>query len=492
MKEKTKILLINPIIRLNSPPMHFPSGLGYIAAVLLREEYDVKVLDIDGYRYNKKKVEEELKRYILHEKINIIGIGCLITCYNYVKWLNNTIKKISLNVKIIMGGGLATSIPQYALNKLKADICVLGEGDIIIKDLISAITKRKNLSTVKGIAYKIGNKIVKTEQPERIENLDDIPFPAWHLFPVEIYINNLQKELPTWSKDSDSLKGRGIDIVSGRGCPYRCTYCYHIFGHQNRLRSVENVIKEIEFLKGEYGIETVYFADDLFMVRKEWTIKLCDELIKRKINIRWATTGRVNLIEERLLKKMKEAGCKALQFGIESGSQKMLNIMNKQVTNEQASNALRITRKLGIGAATCFMMGFPEETIETIEETIKFCIKNEIHLVTIFLVSPYPGTELYEQAQKKGLIKDEEKYIGSLGNVSDFVINLTKWSDKELLRLRDYAIMKVRRAYFKKHKIEYFSWLLKKQKWYLSYIRTRGLHSFLNEAGKKLIKIINQ
>ena len=226
------------------------------------------------------------------------------------------------------------------------------------------------------------------------------------------------------------------------------------------------------------------------MTSKQWVNELCDKMIKQKMGIIWASAGRVNLVDEELVKKMKRAGCIAINFGIESGSQRILNMIKKGVTVEQASQAIKLTRKIGMPDWMSFMIGFPEETKEDIEETIKFCIDNDIHLVSIFFVTPYPGTALYEQVKSKGLIKNEEEYISQLGDATELTINLTKWNDDELKALREYIIHKVRKAYFKKHKDEYFSWLIKKQRWYLNYIKVHGLHAFLDEARKKVTSII--
>jgi len=487
-----KFLLINPPIRENDKPNDFPSGLGYIAAMLLKHGYDVTVLDINAWRYKKETVIRLLQKYLIDKDINIVGIGCLITCYNYVKWIIKVIKNIKKQTIVIVGGGLGTSIPEMVIEKLRADIVVIGEGEYTILELMEIFKKpqkknlKKKLLKVKGICFKYKGKIIKTQAREFIKNLDEIPFPAWDLFPIHIYLKNLWGEI----KDMGIKSKSSMNVVSGRGCPYHCTFCYDPLGHIRRIRSVDNVIQEIKLLKRKYGVDFIFFGDPIFMTSKEWVMQLCDRIIRENIKIKWASAGRVNLVDLELLKKMRDAGCISVNFGIESGSQKMLDIMRKGITVEQASKAIRIVRKVGMNLWTSFMMGFPEETRETLEETIRFCIDNDIHLVTIFFVTPYPGTALYEQVKRMGLIKNEEEYISKLGDATELTINLTKWSDDELIRLREYVIHKVGNAYFKKHKLEYFSWLVKKQKWYLNYIRTRGLHALLNEAKKKAASII--
>lgn len=486
MAETKKILIINPPIRLTEKPTVFPSGLGYIAAYLLREGYDVKVLDINGYRYNKETVENILRKHITDGKIEIIGIGCLITCYDYVKWLVQAIRKIKPETKVIIGGGLGSSIPKMCIEKLKADIVVVGEGELITANLLKAIEKKQDLAKVRGIYFRGDNQIIKTPPEERIKNLDELPFPTWDLFPMQIYINN-----PFPLEAIMDLKNKkSMNVIAGRGCPYQCTFCYETFEHHVTMRSVVNVVEEVKIMQKKYGVELIYFVDDLFAMNKKWIMEFCDLLIKERIKLIWLCTARVNLVDEEMVEKMKEAGCILLNFGLESGSQKMLDIMKKGVVVEQANNALKICRNADMRISQSFMMGFPEETKETLDETINFCVKNDMHLTTIFFVTPYPGTPLYEQAKRIGLIKNEEEYIRKLGNATEFTINLTRWSNDELFKMRDYLISNIHKAYFKKHKLEYIHWLGKKQMWYLSYIRSRGLHAFLNEAKKKIVSII--
>lgn len=448
---KKGILLINPLIRENDTPNDFPSGLGYIAAILLNAGYRVKVIDINGYRYKKEEAIRLLEESIIKEGFEIIGTGCLITCYNYLKWLIHEIKRIKPEAKIIVGGGMGTSIPDIAIEKLKADIVVVGEGEESILDIMSALQTNnpvEALKRVRGILFRDGNKIAKTPLREPIKNLDLLPYPAWDLFPIHVYLRNFWGEM----KDIGAKSESSMNIVCGRGCPFNCTYCYDPLGHSRRIRSVESVISEIKVLKERYNLDFVMFSDPVFMTDKQWVINLCNKIISEKLNIKWASAGRVNLVDADLLKKMKSAGCIYINFGIESGSQKMLNIIKKGVTVKQAADAIKLTRESKIIVSTNFMMGFPEETKETLDETIKFCIGNNIHLVTVFLVTPYPGTALYEQVKKMGLIKDEEEYIGKLGDATELTINLTKWSDKELLEKRSYVLSKIRNGYFKKNR----------------------------------------
>ncbi|MFH0831779.1 MAG: radical SAM protein [archaeon] len=473
-----ELLLINPPLQ---GAMFFPLGLGYIAAVLSKAGYKIKVLDINAFKIDSAKVEE----YIRTCKYGIFLTGAILgESYRYVKWLSQIIKKHHPNSKIIAGNSVATSIPEVLLKNSEIDYLVRGEGEETIIELLDAIEHEKNLKDIKGIAFRDKDEIIITPNRERISDLDNLPFPAWQLFPMEKYVGKMVAER------LDEVKGKGMVVTAGRGCPYHCTYCYHIFGHQNHMRGVKNVVDEIEELNRKYHVNIIYFMDDLFMVYKQWVKDFCNELAKRNLKIYWRCAGRTNLVgmnDLKLLREMKKAGCVAIQYGIETGSPKLINLANKQVTLEQMEEAIRVTRLSGIEITLGWMIGFPEETKETLQETINFCVKNEISLTSMFFVTPYPGTPLYEETKERGLIKNEEKYLDKLHD-SEFNINLTKFSNEELFNLREWVINKVNRAYFKKHGGEYLKWIIKKQKWHLDYIRHNGIKGFLKTAVNNAIR----
>lgn len=471
---QNKVLLIAPPLRITEPPA-FPSGIAYITSVLIKANYLVRMLDINGYKYSKEEVKEFLNKYLLKENIDIVGIGCLITGYDYVKWLVKTIKEIKPQTKTIVGGGLGTSVPEMVLKKIRADIAVIGEGEYTMKEIIEVFNNKREIGSVKGIVYIQNGEIIKNQPRERIQDLDSIPFPSWDFFPMDIYLKTSLHEM-----GDVKIKGKAMCVVSARGCPYHCTFCYDALGHRRTLRSVKNVMEELTILKERYGIKYIHLTDPIFVTDKEWISELCDELIKNKLDIKWFSSGRVNLIKDesdkKLLGKMKEAGCIGLGFGVESGSQKMLDIMKKGVTVEQASKAIKLLRESKMLFIPSFMIGFPEETEEDIDKTAEFCIENDIHLISIFFVVPYPGTALYEQVKNIGLIKDEEEYVSRLGDATDLTINISKFSDEELWNLRNKLIKKVRKAYFKKNKLRLVGWYKKRIKWLIQKTKTGNIN----------------
>ena len=437
-----KILIINPSIRDWAKPNCVPLGLGYIASTLRVAGHSVDMLDINAYRYYKGEVIAILTK----KDPDLILTGGIITVYGYLKWLTSQLKILFPDVPIMIGGSVSTSIPEIALSTLKADIACIGEGEITTVEVANCIEQNKELSSVKGIYYRENGKIVVNEMRDPIKDLDSIPFPAYDLFPMEIYVNNPVGYVNRDKWGSGSCIGddvpKSMNISVTRGCPYSCKFCYcDYLGPGYRHRSPQHILEEMDFLNEEYGVTYFLWADDEPMINKKFIHEFCDLMIKSKRDYQFALAGRVNLVNEEMLTELKNAGCDMVAYGIESGSQKMLDAMNKQVTVEQAKNAVKLTKKI-FGDADCsFMIGYPGETDETIQETIDFCKELDLAPEVIFFATPYPGTELYEYAKKLGLIGHEVEYVSGLWEQGERIaVNFTDWTDEELFRKRETMI----------------------------------------------------
>ncbi len=430
-KNKVKrVLLINVPIREDDVPRNFPTGLGIIAQVILDSGFEVSVVDINAYRYTKERLLEVLGEL---EQPDFVGVSGLISTYKYQKWLFPELRRLFPKAKLIAGGGAVTSIPELMLGHIHGiDAAVLGEGEKTFPDLLSAYLENRRLDNVPGIAFRApGGGVTVTQPRPLIKDLSTLPLPAYHLFPTEIYARN-----PIWFANSDDIK-RSMNIIASRGCPMDCHFCYHLFGRRSyRQRSVNDVMREIDFLIAEYKVDFIAFVDDNLTINKKYLLEFCEEIKKRRI--KWGCHGRVDCADDERLAAMSGAGCMWLGFGIESGSQRILNLMNKAATVEQARDAIKRTRKYKIFPNTTFFFGYPGENMESVLETMRFQFSLGL-TKNSFLATPYPGTPLYEQAVKRGLIKDVEKYILSLGNACDFTVNLTEFGDKELVALRDRA-----------------------------------------------------
>ncbi len=448
-----KILLVNPPIREWAKPNCFPSGLGYLSSVLLDAGYEVEILDINGYRYSRQEVEAMIEA----SDADVFGVGGLITVYGYIKWLTQVIKRYHPDKTVIGGGSSATSIPRTFLECTKADIVVIGEGELTLPELMHALRDGGNLKGLPGIWYRDGNGEIMASPPRpAIKDLDTIPFPAWDLFPMDVYLSD-PVGAPNISKWNDGRSTNDtpvtMNILPSRGCPYQCIYCYHDFmGAKYRHRSARNILDEIVYLKDRYGVDYIHFTDDDFVINRKHVMKFCDLMIESGLNIEWGSTGRVNLMTEELLAKMAAAGCVWIGYGIESGSQKMLDVMKKQVTVEQGREAIELTRKYIDQVDCSYMMGTPGETRETIMETVEFCEELDLAPEVIFFATPYPGTELYDLARQRGLIEDEEKFVLSLWEQGEKItVNFSELSDEELFKIREWAIAELKARNVARH-----------------------------------------
>ena len=424
-----KVLLVQPPHYYDGgsrAPGYFPLGLGYIAKSLLKSGHRVQVLDIWAHQYTNEDVIRKIKEL----DFDVVGISALSTQYVYVKWLITELKKRNAS-PVAVGNALATLSPEITLNNTEADICVIGEGETTFKEVVEKIN---DLEKVKGIYFKYADKISKNPSRGYIENLDTIDFPAWELFPMDIYLRHCR----VYSTNIPAM-----NVVTARGCPYNCRFCSKTF-RGVRLRSVNNIIDEIRVLIKKFEVRGIFFNDELVISNRKRIYELCDEI--EPLGIKWNCQGRVNLVDLDILERMRRAGCVAVGYGIESGSQTILDNMNKQTHVEQSKKAIRDTIRVGMHPIIQMMYGYPGETRRTLQETTDFF--KEIPFVGpigLSVTTPLPGTELYTYSLGKGLIKDEEEYLRRLSagyTKSDGTrpfTNFTEFDAKEFYRLKRYT-----------------------------------------------------
>lgn len=389
-----KILLINPpalnTLTANIPEILDqergfipPLGLMYVAAYLEKNSsHEVKILDCQLEKLD----WPELEKKIIDEKPDVAGITAMtFTLIDVIKTAG-IIKKINRNIKVVLGGPHIHIYPEETINIPAIDFLVLDEGEITFKELVEALSANqpaKDLSVIKGIVFKNGEEIINTGYRELIQNLDKLPFPARHLLPYQKYFSVLSSASPITT------------AFSSRGCPYQCTFCNrpHL-GKIFRARSAKNVVDEMEECQ-KMSIKEILFYDDTFGVDRQRVSDICEEIKKRNLTIFWDIRTRVNTVDEEILNNLKKAGCQRIHYGVEAGTQKILNILKKGITLEQAENAFKITKKAGIQTLGYFMIGSPTETEKDIMETIKFMKKLDPDFVHVAITTPYPATALY-------------------------------------------------------------------------------------------------
>lgn len=433
---KLNIAIINPPIRLTDKPRHLPHGLAILGNAIRNKLGITPVfIDINAHRYDDEQVASILKSI----DFDIVLIGGLIPVYKRIIKYAEMIKAIDPNAIIIAGGSAAMSVPELLLRNSKVDAVCAGEGEIAVIELLEGLSKRHKLDElahIKGFYYKIGDKIIFSGKPDLLKDLDaESDMPAYDLLPMDIYLSNPIVGF-----------GRDVDFISSRGCPYNCTFCYQPWGRKFRGHSVDFIIRSLEYLKSRYHIDFVSFQDDEFMASPKRVIEFCDKVKKAIPGLLWSCTGRVNIIEDDIVRTMKGSGCVSISYGFESGSQRMLDAMNKKATVAQMENAVRVNRKYEMMLPVSFIIGMPEEDEESCRETVEFCVRNNIPMKSMMFATPYPGTKLFEFAVSTGRIKKEElhEYVVSLEDARDFTVNLTSaFSDERLIAKRDEMIREV-------------------------------------------------
>ncbi len=375
-----------------------PLGIAYIAAVLEKHNYNVKVIDCTI-----NVSHSELIELVKNENPDVVGITATTPIFESAKRVAADIKKISPSSVIIIGGCHVTALPEKVISFDYFDVGVIGEGDITFLEIVRQVESGglKNLDFVQGIVFKNNGKITVTPPRQRIENLDEIPFPARHLFPP------LKEYSPT---PASYLKLPVGVLMTSRGCPFQCTFCDRaIFGNVTRQRSVKNVADEIEQLINIHGARELRFFDDTFTLKKKFVYELCDELKARNVRIPWTCLTAVAAVTKDLLKKMKDAGCWQVLYGLESGDARMLKLLKKGNTVEQNERAVKWAHELGLSVRADFIVGTPGETMESLERTLGFAKRLPLDYAHFNKFTPFPGTEIYKNLVGKGYEFDFSK-----------------------------------------------------------------------------------
>jgi radical SAM superfamily enzyme YgiQ (UPF0313 family) len=392
-----KVLMINPpyssskykFIGLVAPPL----GIAYIAAMLEKNGVTVKILDSPALEIDHETVKNEIKKY----SPDIVAVTSVTPTIESALKTAQISKEACPSAFTVLGGYHPTFTYQEILKNDFVDIVVCGEGEQTMVELVDAIEKGQDLRDVNGIA----TKNFKTAPRNIIEDLDSIPFPARHLLPMDEY-KILNMKLTTGT------------IVSGRGCPYKCSFCASsaMHGQKLRLRSAENVVDEMEHLVNDHNIEMVAFMDDTFTLNKNRVYEICEIIKERGLDNYWGCTARVDTISEELLKTMKDAGCITMFLGVESADQQLLNEVNKKININRIKKTFELTKKYDMRTIASVVLGMPGDTKRSILSTIKFVKTLEPSYAVFSLATPYPGTDFYLKAASENLIKinDWSKY----------------------------------------------------------------------------------
>jgi radical SAM superfamily enzyme YgiQ (UPF0313 family) len=389
-----KVTLVNPPypeVAHQHPPF-IPLSLCYLGAICEKNGYEVNVIDCQGERLSLQDFRSKLEK----TDADIVGITSATLTYKSALKVANIAKEVFPECSTVLGGCHATFWDINALKECpNLDIIVRKEGEITLLELLKRLESRESLESVQGITFRKGNKIIQNEDRPYIQNLDDLPFPAHHLLKLNSYVRVRKLIIP---------------VMTSRGCVYWCDFCtaVRMFGRKYRMRSPKNVVDEMESVYNKYGVEQFTFYDDAFTVDPRRTEEICDEILRRKLDVEWDCETRVDMVNRSLLEKMRKAGCIAVWFGVESGCQMIIDKMHKKFKIEQTRRAFKMAHDVGLMTVASVILGFPGETEETAWETINFVKSLNPVDVGFYIATPYPGTPLYDMVKEKGWLKTED------------------------------------------------------------------------------------
>ncbi len=395
-----KIILIKPPISMENlygelseaGSLEPPLGLAYLAANLRKNGIDVEIIDCMVEKFSMERAVSE----ILARKPIYVGITAVTIDIHNAAYLAKRLKEANPDLVTIIGGVHVTALPYETMRLFEClDIAVINEGEITICELIKALEQKHDISSIKGIIFRKNGELVATLPREFIKDLDLLPLPAWDLLPfLPKYYHS-----PAYSLD----KSPSSSLITTRGCGSNCTFCFQgAFGKNVRMHQAEYVFKMIKHLYYNYGIRNIRILDDNFLLDYRRVRNICEMLIKERMDLTFSCLSRVDIINLDTLKLLKKAGCWQLIFGIESGSQKILDAVKKRITLIQIERALKLTRQAGLRSLGYFMIGFPTETEKTVQETINFSLRVPLDDFKMNILVPFPGCELYKTADQFG------------------------------------------------------------------------------------------
>ncbi|XHH08314.1 MAG: B12-binding domain-containing radical SAM protein [Candidatus Bathyarchaeia archaeon] len=419
MGTTAKVALVNPpaLEGVFHHHPYLPMGLAYLAAVLEEKGNQVIVFDCIAEGIGQNQLKQKLAEF----NPDVVGISSMTPMALSTMMAAKGAKETCPNTTVVLGGPHATFMDKEILaNEPAVDVIVRGEGEVTLAELTQRIVNGVGLNSADGITYRHQGQIVQNPDRAYIQNLDELPFPAYNHFPLEKY----------------RLFGKlFFPVITSRGCPFQCNFCTtsRILGKQYRVRSPKNIGHELELLKREYDADSFTFYDDTLTLDKKRLYDICDEIKSRKLNIPWDCQTRVDQISEEMFAKMKATNCQQVFFGAESGCQSVLKAVNKRTTVEQNEAAIKMAKKAGLFVAISIILGYPGETAEMRKETFDFLLRTEPDDVYLCIATPYPGTELRREVERLGykMSADWSRY-----DTTTPVFENPLLPDDEALRLR--------------------------------------------------------
>jgi anaerobic magnesium-protoporphyrin IX monomethyl ester cyclase len=383
-----RVLLLSTPHPLEESPLP-PLSLSYLAGVLAQEGIEVKILDFLVTHYHPDKLRRELEEY----QPQLVGATCVTLNYPIARRMLKACKDFAPHIFTVIGGPHVTfALQETLLRSPWIDAIVIGEGERTLVELARAVAEGKDIRHVSGVAFADGGRLFKTSPRPLIENLDQLPLPARGLLPMARY----------------RALGTPCTVITSRGCPYSCIFCSgrRMFGPKVRFRSPGLVADEIEKLQHDFGLAKINIVDDTFTLNRSHAEAVCEEMLRRNLKIKWSVFARVDRISRDLAQLMSRAGCEWVLFGVESADEGILGTIKKGFTPDEVRHGVKIATEAGINVFNSFILGLPGENRETAHRSLafgdelyqKYGAKYGFHML-----SPLPGTEIYERAEDYGI-----------------------------------------------------------------------------------------
>ena len=412
-------LLINPVSA-KMAPAFIPHGLLYIGAYALEQGYSVDI-------YDRNVESKDVAEIIQKTSPRVVGLGCLTgSAIDDAIYVCEQIRKVDPSIKIVWGGIHTTLYPDIVLRNDFVDFVVCGDGEIAFSKILdNVMNSNMHLESIDNLGYKDAQDLKYNKRS--FVDLNNVPLPAWHLIKVENYIRK------------KFYANRVLTINTSRGCPYKCSFCCVPTVHRGswRAMSAERIFTQLKYLSDNYNIDGFQVDDDEFDIDRARVLKLCDLFKENNANFKWSHFSRVNIVKEEVLAKEIDCGLSLIEFGLESGSRRMLKFLNKNQTLEQIHKAYSICKNLGLRTSALFMVGLPTESEQEVKQTAKLVKRLKPHLAICTLYRPYPGTELFDYCMDKGLFNYESN-LREASKVYDKLINTSQIKTKVLLKIKAY------------------------------------------------------
>lgn len=413
-----KILLIHPGLEHSFfNDIKLPSlGLAYIAGVLRVARHDVRIFDGILSRHQLRDIRDS----VLAFQPAVVGIGATSSLMGTSLRIATLVKSIDPRITTVFGGVHPSLLPEEVIREPQVDFVVRGEGEETMRDLVGALENSQPPEGIQGVVWKRNGSIVTSIPAKPVEDLDSLPFPAYDLLPIRKYYSLQISASPFAS------------MITSRGCPYQCVFCSArtIMGGRYRTHSPARTVAEIRYLMERFGVREVLFKDSEFTTDPARVEAICELLLAENVRVKWSCNGRVGKVGPGLLEKMQAAGCRLIEYGIESGDEEILRVLDKRISIDQVRETFAMTRRAGLKTIANFMIGNPGETRESIEKTLRVAKEIRPDYADFSFSTAFPGTKLYEMARQNGWLLDN--YDPANIRLDECTMNATRMSTDEL------------------------------------------------------------